>query len=70
MSESSDEEIKDSTTLNETDADLAKAVPLTASQADGLISVDLGHLMAFGPRPVDSVALKKNSDEFLKNACL
>ncbi len=70
MSESSDEEIKDSTTLNETNADLTKAAPLTASQADGLISVDLCHLMAFDPRPVDTVALKKNSDEFLKNACL
>jgi regulator of ribosome biosynthesis len=72
MSESSDEQVEDPTTLalTETDADLVKTAPLTATQADGLINVDLGHLMAFDPRPVDTAALKKSPDDFLRNACL
>lgn len=56
-------------TLNENDADLVKTAALTTDQAEGLIAVDLGHLMAFDPRPVDNIELKKNADSFLKDAC-
>lgn len=78
MSES-EEEVIDQTlpesvtneTLNaENDADLVKTTALNSAQADGLITVDLGHLMAFDPRPVDNVELKKNRDQFLRDACL
>lgn len=56
--------------LNEDDADLVKSEALSASQIEGVISVDLGHLMAFDPRPVDAIELNKDPDAFMKESCM
>ena len=55
--------------LNAEDADLLKSATLTAAQADAVIFVDLGHLLAFDPRPVDSIELKKSADSFIRDSC-
>lgn len=52
------------------DVELTKPTELSASQADALISVDLGHLMAFDPRPIDYIELKKDADSFIKESCM
>ena len=56
--------------LDAEDADLVKSEALSASQVDSVISVDLGHLMAFDPRPIDAIEFKKNPDTFIEEACL
>ncbi len=61
--------IKEMTSNIEDDEHLTKNLELTAEQAEAIIKIDLGHLMAFDSRPVDSMQLKKNSDELLKSNC-
>lgn len=37
--------------------------------AESIITVDLGHLLAFDPRPINTSELKKNKESFLLDLC-
>jgi len=55
--------------LNEEDSELFGQSSLTATQADELIKLDLGHMMAFNPRPVDQTKFKKDREAYLREQC-
>jgi regulator of ribosome biosynthesis len=39
------------------------------AQAAAVVELDVGHLMAFDPRPLDSTEIKKNKNEYIKDIC-
>ena len=39
------------------------------AQAAAVVDLDIGHLMAFDPRPLDSAQIKKNKTEYIKEIC-
>lgn len=70
MSEIDNEPIPESVDpLNEEDSELFAQEALTATQANEVIKLDLGHLMAFDPRPVDSASFKKDRESYLREQC-
>lgn len=61
-------EVENSIKVDEILNDLNKST-FDSNLAESVVSVDIGHLMAFDPRPIDSTELKKNKETFLLNLC-
>jgi regulator of ribosome biosynthesis len=61
-------EVENSIKVDDILSDLNKST-FDSNLAESVVAVDIGHLMAFDPRPIDSAEFKKNKEIFLLNLC-